>query len=187
MRKALVFVVTLAVLVAGGAFLWSRIPVAAKQIASTTVVCPQAAPVKVGAITVPRGPAGGYCQAQLINAAHIMNAARDQGIGVHTQAVGVMTAIGESGLRNLDHGDTAGPDSRGLFQQRDNGAWGTLADRMDPYTAATNFFNKLTSLDGWQTMTPTDAAHAVQVNADGSYYGQYWTAAQQIVTALTPN
>lgn len=187
MRKALVFVVTLAVLVAGGAFLWSRIPVAAKQIASTAVVCPQAAPVKVGSITVPRGPVGGYCQAQLINATHIMNAARDQGIGVHTQAVGVMTAIGESGLRNLDHGDTAGPDSRGLFQQRDNGAWGTLADRMDPYTAATNFFNKLTSLDGWQTMTPTDAAHAVQVNADGSYYGQYWITAQQIVAALTPN
>ena len=119
-------------------------------------------------------------------AAHIMNAARAQGIGTHTQAVGVMTAIGESGLQNLDHGDAAGPDSRGLFQQRDNGAWGTLADRMDPYTAATNFFSKLTSIDNWQTMQPTELAHAVQGNSDPGYYGQFWSQAQKIVAALSP-
>jgi hypothetical protein len=148
------------------------------------ISCPAVAPVKVGAITVPRGPVAGYCQDRLINAAHIINAARALGIGQHTQAVGVMTALGESGLRVLDHGDAAGPDSRGLFQQRGNGAWGTLADRMSPFNSATNFFKKLVSLPGWQTMAPTDAAHAVQGNVDPNHYQRYWTAAQTIVEQL---
>jgi hypothetical protein len=117
-------------------------------------------------------------------AANIMNAARDRGIGKHTQAVGVMTAIGESGLHNLSYGDGAGADSRGLFQQRDNGAWGTLADRMDPHTAASNFFGKLTTIEGWQTAEPSALAHEVQANADPNYYAQYWDKAQSIVATL---
>jgi hypothetical protein len=153
-------------------------------IAAPTPTCPAADPVTVGRIVVPAGPVAGYCQPQLVNAAYIMSAAQDQGFGTRTQTVGVMTAIGESGLRNLDYGDAAGPDSRGLFQQRDNGAWGTLADRMDPYTAATNFFDKLATIDGWKTMEPTLLAHAVQVNSDPYHYAPYWGAAQEIVTAL---
>jgi hypothetical protein len=154
--------------------------------ASPAPACPAADPVRVGAITVPRGPVAGFCQDRLVNAAQIMNAARSLGIGTHTQAVGVMTAIGESGLRNLDYGDAAGPDSRGLFQQRDNGAWGTLADRMDPYTAALQFFQKAIRVPGWQTMAPNDLAHAVQRNADPGYYAQFWPEAEQIVAALNP-
>jgi hypothetical protein len=153
--------------------------------AAAAVSCPTNPPVVVGQITVPSAPIAGFCQAELVNAAHVMNAARALGIGAHTQAVGVMTAIGESGLRNLPYGDSAGPDSRGLFQQRDNGAWGTTTDRMNPYTAASNFFNKLTRIDGWRTMTPTQAAHAVQVNADPNYYAAFWPTAQTIVAALT--
>ena len=57
--------------------------------------------------------------------------------------ISVMVALGESGLRVLDYGDGPGPDSRGLFQQRDNGAWGSYADRMDPTTSATNFIKAL--------------------------------------------
>jgi hypothetical protein len=148
------------------------------------VTCPTADPVVVGAITVPAGPVAGYCQDRLINAAHIMNAGRDLGIGTHTQTVGVMTALGESGLRVLDHGDAAGADSRGLFQQRDNGAWGSLADRMDPYISAQNFFTKLTKVAGWKTMEPTLLAHAVQVNADPGHYAAFWARAESIVAAL---
>jgi hypothetical protein len=183
--------------IGAGFALWGRIaPLVAGAIAaasgssgishSKAVICPDVPAVMVGSISVPRGPVAGYCQAQLVNAAQIMNAARAQGIGVHTQAVGVMTAMGESGLINLSYGDTAGPDSRGLFQQRDNGAWGTLADRMDPYTAATNFFNKLTSVQGWQTAAPSDLAHAVQVNDDPGYYQRFWADAQTVVAKLTP-
>jgi hypothetical protein len=140
--------------------------------------------VKVGHITVPAGPIAGYCQDRLENAAHIINAARALGIGTHTQAVGVMTAIGESGLRVLNYGDAAGADSRGLFQQRDNGAWGTLAERMDPFVSATNFFRKLVETPGWRTMSPTLAAHTVQANADLNYYAPYWGDAQTIVATL---
>ena len=86
------------------------------------------------------------------------------------QTVAVMTAMGESSLINVDHGDAAGPDSRGLFQQRDNGAWGTYADRMNPQTAATNFYTALLRVEGWETLPPTIAAHRVQRNADPNHY-----------------
>lgn len=147
-------------------------------------VCPAAEPILVGTISVPAGPVAGYCQDRLANAAHIMNAARASGIGTRTQTVGVMTAMGESGLKVLDHGDAAGPDSRGLFQQRDNGAWGTLSDRMDPVISATNFFKKLVTVPGWQTMTPTTIAHVVQVNQDPQHYAPFWDDAQIVVSAL---
>jgi hypothetical protein len=147
--------------------------------------CPKVAPVVIGTTTVPAGPIAGYCQPQLVNAAQVITAAQSLGIGTHTQTIGVMTAIGESGLRNLGYGDQAGTDSRGLFQQRDNGAWGSLADRMDPYTASRNFFQKLVRIPGWKTLTPTQAAHAVQRNADPDYYTQYWIRAQEVVNGLT--
>jgi hypothetical protein len=152
---------------------------------ASAVTCPAAATKTIDGMTIPAGPVAGYCQSELENAAYIIEAAKSLGIGPHTQTVGVMTAIGESGLVNLDHGDSAGPDSRGLFQQRDNGAWGTYAQRMDPVTSATMFFDKLVSIPGWQTMTPTEAAHAVQVNADPNHYAKYWTRAKAVVQGLT--
>ncbi len=71
-------------------------------------------------------PIDGYSGDQLKNAAYIMNAAEALGLSQQGQVIGVMTAMGESSLQVLDRGDTAGPDSRGLFQQRGNGAWGFL-------------------------------------------------------------
>ncbi|NEN05514.1 hypothetical protein G3T36_06480 [Diaminobutyricibacter tongyongensis] len=180
----LVAVIVAAMLIVAGA---SVIPALLSQnpAKAVAVTCPAAPTVTVGTIRVPAGPIAGYCQDQLVNAAHIINAARNLGIGTHTQAIGVMTAMGESGLHNLNYGDAAGPDSRGIFQQRDNGAWGTLADRMDPYTAATNFFTKLVNLPDWKSLTPAEAAHAVQVNADPNYYTAYWADAVKVVAALS--
>jgi len=126
----------------------------------------------------------GYSGEQLANAVLIVNAGAALGLSVQGQTIGVMTAMGESGLRVLDNGDLAGPDSRGLFQQRDNGAWGSYADRMDPTTSATNFFRALQRVPAWETLSPTAAAHAVQRNADPGYYAQFWDAAGQVVAAL---
>ena len=155
-------------------------------ITSTPVpACPEVDPVMVGDIEVPAGPVAGYCQDRLVNAAYIMLAARAQGIGEHTQAIGVMTAMGESSLRNIDYGDAVGPDSRGLFQQRDNGQWGTYEQRMDPYTAATSFFTKLVAIPGWKDLTPTQAAHAVQVNADPDHYTRWFPDSEVVVAALS--
>ena len=130
-------------------------------------------------------PAAGYSGAQLDNARAILAAGERLGMSLREQAIGVMTAMGESSLRVLDHGDTAGPDSRGLFQQRDNGAWGTLAQRMDPAASATSFFAALQRVGGRDHMSPTQVAHSVQRNADPQHYARYWDDAVAVVSRLT--
>jgi hypothetical protein len=140
------------------------------------------ADVVVGTISVPAGPVAGYCQPELENAAQILRAAQAFGLDAHGQEIGIMTAIGESGLRNVNYGDTAGPDSRGLFQQRNN--YGPLADRMDPYTAAHAFFGRMIGVADWPDLPPTQVAHTVQGNADPDYYTQFWKRAVRLVTEL---
>lgn len=125
----------------------------------------------------------GYTPEQIVNAAAIVNAASSLGMSAQAQTVGVMTALGESGLRVLDYGDEAGPDSRGLFQQRTS--WGSLAQRMDPTASSILFFTRLQAVQGWETMTPTAAAHAVQGNDDPNHYTKYFEAATAIVASLS--
>lgn len=145
---------------------------------------PVGAAAVVDVAAVPPGPVAGYSGQQLRNAAHIVNAATALGLGVRAQSIGVMTAMGESSLRVLDRGDRIGPDSRGLFQQRANGAWGSYEDRMDPFTSATSFYRALVEVDGWDTLAPTIAAHRAQNNADPWHYEKHWTDAVQVVEAL---
>ena len=133
---------------------------------------------------LPEDAVAGYSGMQLTNAAYVMNAASVLGLDRAAQIIGVMTAMGESSLYVVDHGDTAGPDSRGLFQQRDNGAWGSVADRMDPTISATNFFTALQRVDGWESLPPTIAAHRVQGNADPYHYEQFYADAATVVGTL---
>ncbi|WP_298461193.1 M23 family metallopeptidase [uncultured Cellulomonas sp.] len=142
------------------------------------------APISADAAGLGGAQVGPYGPTQLANAAAIINAGRAMNLSARDQTIGVMTAIGESSLQVLDRGDAVGPDSRGLFQQRDNGAWGSYADRMDPTTSATNFFRKLATLEGRDAMEPTIVAHRVQRNANPHHYARYWDVAVQIVTAL---
>jgi murein DD-endopeptidase MepM/ murein hydrolase activator NlpD len=139
----------------------------------------------VPASNAPQTPIAGYSGVQLVNAAEIINAGATLHLGVRDQTIGVMTAMGESALTVVDHGDTAGPDSRGLFQQRDNGAWGTLADRMDPATSAANFFKAVQGVANRDSLAPTIVANKVQRNADPYYYAQYWDSAVAVVEGLT--
>jgi murein DD-endopeptidase MepM/ murein hydrolase activator NlpD len=130
-------------------------------------------------------PVAGYDAEQLANAAAIIQAGSALDMGVRDQTIAVMTAMGESGLRVLDHGDTAGPDSRGLFQQRDNGAWGTLAERMDPTASATSFYRALAKVSDRDALDPTIAAHRVQANQNPFHYESHWPAAVRVVQALS--
>ncbi len=130
-------------------------------------------------------PVAGYSGVQLDNARSVLAAGQRMGLSLRDQPIGVMTAMGESSLRVLDHGDRAGPDSRGLFQQRDNGAWGTLAQRMDPTASATSFFTALQRVGGRDGMSPTQVAHTVQRNADPNHYTRYWDDAVAVVSRLT--
>ena len=141
--------------------------------------------VSRSASATPATSVAGYGGAQLDNAEAILAAGRRMGLSLRDQTIGVMTAMGESSLRVLDHGDKAGPDSRGLFQQRDNGAWGTLAQRMDPTASATSFFTALTKVAGRGAMSPTQVAHTVQRNADPQHYARYWDDAVAVVSRLT--
>ncbi|MBG6059744.1 murein DD-endopeptidase MepM/ murein hydrolase activator NlpD [Cryobacterium sp. MP_M5] len=137
---------------------------------------------------VPQGPIAGYNQAQLVVAAGIMNAAQQLGLSARAQQLGVMTAMGESSLQSLTYGDNAiNPDgsiadSIGPFQQQSS--WGTTEERLDPFTSATTFFQRLPTVENWETIEPTLAAHAVQGNADPYFYTTYWDGAGQITAAL---
>lgn len=149
-----------------------------------TANCLLAGPLTVRGGPVPGGVAG-YRGEQLTNAAAIIVTGADLGVPARGQAIAVMTAMGESALRVLDHGDVAGPDSRGLFQQRGNGAWGSYTDRMDPATSARMFYRALLEVPGWEQLPPTLAAHRVQRNADPDHYTRYWEPARDVVDALT--
>lgn len=127
----------------------------------------------------------GFSGDQLSNAIQIMKAASDLKLPVAAQILGVQAAIGESTLKAIDFGDTAGPDSRGLFQQRANGAWGSYEDRMDPHTSATNFLKALQRVEDWEDLAPTQAIHRVQGNQDANHYTPYRAPASAIVKALS--
>jgi surface antigen len=135
----------------------------------------------------PNAPAAeipGYSGEQLHNATVVIGTGQALRLNTKGIAIGVMTAMGESSLHNVAHGDAVGPDSRGLFQQRANGAWGSEADRMNAAVSSANFFKALQGVDGWEDLRPTIAAHRVQRNADPYHYEKYWPEALRLVSAL---
>lgn len=143
--------------------------------------------------TFPEAGIEGWSGEQLENAATIVRTASGLGFPREGQILGVMTAMGESSLRNIDYGDweTRGftnPDgsrtsSIGLFQQQD--WWGSVEQRMDPATAATLFFDRLGRLPDWQAMEPSHAIHRVQINMDRDYYSRFQADATAVVDALS--
>ena len=135
----------------------------------------------------------GYQVGQLANACTILAAGRDLGFDERDQTIAVMTAMGESSLRNIDYGDweTSGatnPDgsrttSIGLFQQQDS--WGSREARLDPYTAATVFYRAMADrVPDRAALEPTQVAHRTQVNADPLHYARYWDRAVRVVAAV---
>ena len=123
---------------------------------------------------------------QRANAEIIVDAALDRGLGRAGAVIGVMTALTESSLRNLSYGDQAGPDSRGLFQQRST--WGPLGLRMSPAGSSGLFFNALQAVPGWRSMQPWEAAQVVQRSAfaDGANYRTHYPIAARLVANTRP-
>lgn len=139
----------------------------------------------VDASKIPATTVGGYQGVQLENAAIIIAAAKALSLPQAAQIIGVQAAMGECQLKVCGYGDAAGPDSRGLFQQRDNGAWGSYSDRMDPKISSTNFFKALQKVSGWESLEPSLAINRVQRNSDPTYYQQYRDRAVQVFESLT--
>lgn len=157
---------------------------------SPASACGPLTAVSVAAETIPDdATVGGYEREQLANAAAILNAAAALGLPATAQTLGVQTAIGESSLVNLDRGDGATnpdgstADSIGLFQQQSS--WGTAAQRIDPTTAATLFFQRLVAVEGWEDLDPSIAINKVQINADPFHYVTYRADAVAITGYLT--
>ncbi len=84
--------------------------------------------------------------------------------------VALATALQESTLRNLNHGDR---DSLGLFQQRPSMGWGTPAQVRDPAYAARKFFEGLLAVEGWAGLPVTVAAQRVQRSAFPAAYAKW--------------
>ncbi|MGO1507455.1 MAG: hypothetical protein ACTIKQ_05420 [Microbacterium sp.] len=141
----------------------------------------------------PHSGVEGWDGEQLENAAVIVRTATARGFGREGQIIGVMAAMGESSLHNIDYGDweTSGitnPDgtrtsSIGLFQQQD--WWGSAEERMDPATSAGLFYARLAGLRGWQDLEPTIAIHRVQINDDPGHYERFEADAATVVDALS--
>jgi len=125
-----------------------------------------------------------FSAAQLKNAATIASVGRSMGMSARDIQIGIMTAITESGLINVNYGDR---DSLGLFQQRPSMGWGTPAQVTNPEYAAGKFFSTLKGVVNRGDMSPWLAAQAVQRSFDptGSNYQQYWDNAQAIFKGLS--
>jgi hypothetical protein len=99
---------------------------------------------------------------QLANATTIGLVGAQRGVPARGWVVAVATALQESNLRNLPGGDR---DSVGLFQQRPSQGRGTPQQLQDSVYAATMFYQRLLAIPGWQTMSLTQPAQAVQHSA----------------------
>jgi surface antigen len=111
--------------------------------------------------------------AKLANAQTIISVGQQLQVPGDGIVIALATAAQESGWRNVSVGDAAGPDSRGLFQQRDS--WGPLPVRMDPAGAARLFYQALLAVTGWQQLGLGVAAQRVQRSADptGAWYSKH--------------
>lgn len=130
----------------------------------------------------PAGAVAGFRGVQLANAAWIIAAGQEMQVPQRGWVIAVATAMQESSLTVEPHGDTVGPDSRGLFQQRTS--WGPLNVRMDPKGSATLFYQRLVKLPSWQTLPLTVAAQHVQGSAFPNAYAKWEQPAATVVDAV---
>jgi murein DD-endopeptidase MepM/ murein hydrolase activator NlpD len=128
------------------------------------------------------GPIGRWNGEQVADAATVIAVGQALQVPARGLVVAVATAMQESQLINL-HGGA--DDSIGLFQQRPSQGWGTPAQLHDPQYAATKFYQKLKTIDGWQAMPLTEAAQRVQVSAYPDAYAKWEPDATQLVGALS--
>ncbi|WP_258802755.1 hypothetical protein [Pseudarthrobacter sp. NS4] len=122
---------------------------------------------------------------QAVFASLITAVAVQRGLPPRAASIALSTAMQESKLRNIAHGDQAGPDSRGLFQQRPSQGWGTEEQVMDPYYAANAFYDALVKVPGYESLEITDAAQRVQRSAFPSAYARHEDMGRSFASGLS--
>ena len=126
------------------------------------------------------------------NARIIIDVGRALGVPDQGIVIALAAAAQESGLLNLHHRDL---DSLGLFQQRPTEGWGTVEEVLDPVRASTAFFggaanpnagrtSGLLDIPGWEAMTLTRAAQAVQLSAHPDHYAKWEVSAHAWLSQL---
>ncbi|MFJ8638357.1 hypothetical protein [Streptomyces sp. NPDC093610] len=119
---------------------------------------------------------------QAANAATISAVGTTRGLPERAVTIALATALQESALRNLDHGDR---DSLGLFQQRPSQGWGTPAQIMDPVYASGKFYEHLAEVPGYSRLPLTVAAQRVQKSGFPQAYAKHESDATLLAAALT--
>ncbi len=123
--------------------------------------------------------ASSLTSAQVANVRTILGATRSAGGNRNAQIIALMTAMQESKLCNIQFGDR---DSLGLFQQRPSQGWcsgGTAC--VNPTYATQGFLGVsayttnrgLFDISGWESMSKTLAADAVQRSCCPNAYAQW--------------
>ncbi|MBM7830784.1 LysM repeat protein [Agromyces cerinus] len=126
------------------------------------------------------------------NALIIVDVGRALGVPDQGIVVALAAAAQESGLKNPEYGDH---DSLGLFQQRPSQGWGTVEEVLDPVRAATAFYGGaanpnagrtrgLLDIPGWESLTVTQAAQAVQLSAHPDHYAKWESSARAWLSEL---
>ncbi|WP_190172295.1 heavy metal transporter [Streptomyces mirabilis] len=119
---------------------------------------------------------------QAVNAATISAVGTTRGLPERAVAIALATALQESGLRNIQHGDR---DSLGLFQQRPSQGWGTTKQIMDPTYAAGIFYEHLAKVPDYTRLPLTVAAQRVQRSGYPQAYAKHEPDATLLAAALT--
>ncbi|MFE1313359.1 heavy metal transporter [Streptomyces sp. NPDC058755] len=119
---------------------------------------------------------------QAVNAATIAAVGTGRGMPERAVTIALATAIQESGLRNIEHGDR---DSLGLFQQRPSQGWGTEQQVMDPAYAAGIFYAHLARVPDYTDLPLTVAAQRVQRSGYPEAYAKHEPDAALLAAALT--
>lgn len=171
--RAAAVLTSLVAVVGGGTYF------AVTQLNSSEVLVRERCSAVVGTTTYELAPE------QTANASTIAGIAVTRGLPPRAASIALATAVQESGLRNLDYGDTAGPDSRGLFQQRPSQGWGTEEQVQDPIYAAGAFYDELLTVPGYESLPITVAAQTVQRSAYPDAYADHEPEARAFASALT--
>ncbi|MGW6985244.1 hypothetical protein ACWGE1_38275 [Streptomyces sp. NPDC054932] len=118
---------------------------------------------------------------QAANAATIAAVGVAKGLPDRAVTIALATAMQESALRNLDHGDR---DSLGLFQQRPSMGWGTPEQITDPVYSAGIFYDHLVDVPGYSRLPLTVAAQKVQRSGFPQAYAKHEPDATVLTAAF---
>ncbi|MFD4144608.1 hypothetical protein [Streptomyces sp. NPDC058572] len=128
------------------------------------------------------GPSYELTAEQAANAATISAVGTTRGMPERAVTIALATALQESALRNIEHGDR---DSLGLFQQRPSQGWGTPAQILDPVYASRKFYEHLDEVPGYSRLPLTVAAQRVQRSGFPQAYAKHEPDATLLAAALT--